>query len=107
MAEEGEGKTAAARAAVKKETPSRAVPIIAKAMEELEDDDGWATLGAVGQRIPGIAPDFDPRTYGCPNLSTVVTKSGGFELRKTEGNMVHIRRKQPAKRRAAATAKKK
>lgn len=94
------GKAEASQPAVRKETPSRAVPIIAKAMEELEDDEGWASLGAVGQRIPGIAPDFDPRSYGCPNLSTVVNKSGGFELRKTEGNMVHIRRK-PTRRRTA------
>ena len=44
-------------------------------------------------RILGTVPDFDPRTYGCPNLSTLSTKSGGFEIRKGPGNAVHIRRK--------------
>jgi hypothetical protein len=53
-------------------------------------------LGGLGSRILGIAPDFDPRSYGCPNLSTLAAKSGGFELRKGPGNVVHIRRK-PAK----------
>jgi len=87
----------------KKEPPSSAIPIIVKAMEELEDDDGWAQLGEIGQRIPGIAPDFDPRSYGCPNLSTVVSKSGGFELLKSEGGRLRIRRK-PGRRATGAEA---
>ena len=75
--------------------------IIAKAIED-SDDDGWVHLGGVGSRIQGAAPDFDPRTYGCPNLSTLVEKSCGFEVRKGPGNAVHIRRK-AARRKAAAT----
>ncbi len=57
------------------------------------DDDGWVNLGIVGARIFGTTPDFDPRTYGCPNLSRLATKSGGFEIQKSPGNAVHIRRK--------------
>jgi len=107
-AETAEGEAGGARrAAIRKESPSQAVPIITKAMEELEDADGWVQLGTIGSRIAGIAPDFDPRTYGCPNLSTVAEKSGGFEIRKGPGNAVHIRRKQPARKRAAAATKKK
>lgn len=74
----------------KKESPKKAVRIIARAMED-SDDDGWAHLGTVGSRIQGAVPDFDPRTYGCPNLSTLVTKSGGFEVRKSAGGGIHIR----------------
>ena len=84
----------------KKESPKKAVSIIAKAVED-GDDDGWAHLGAVGSRIQAAAPDFDPRTYGCPNLSTLVTKSGGFEVRKGPGNAVHIRRKTSGRRTAS------
>ena len=91
-AEKANGGAAAATPAAKKESPSKAVKIIAKAIED-SDDDGWSNLGNVGSRILGAAPDFDPRTYGCPNLSTLVTKSGGFEIRKDPGNAVHIRRK--------------
>ena len=92
-AERESGTTPAAPAAAKKEPPSKAVKVIAKAMEESDDDDGWANLGGIGSRILGTSPDFDPRTYGCPNLSTLATKSGGFELRKGPGTAVHIRRK--------------
>ena len=59
---------AASPAAAKKEPPSKAVKIIARAIEGFGDD-GWANLGGVGSRIVGAAPDFDARTYGCPNLS--------------------------------------
>ena len=91
--EKGDGKTAATPpSAAKKEPPSKAVKIIARALEE-SDDDGWVNLGIVGTRIFGTTPDFDPRTYGCPNLSALGTKSGGFEIRKGPGNAVHIRRK--------------
>ena len=83
----------------KKEPPKKAVNIIAKAMEDA-DDDGWAHLGPVGNRILGAAPDFDPRTCGCSNLSTLVAQSGGFEVRKGPDNAIHIRRKVAARKKA-------
>ena len=79
----------------KKQSPKKAVPIIARAMED-DDEDGWVHLGTVGSRIQGAAPDFDPRSYGCANLSTLATKSGGFEVRKGPGNAIHIRHKAAA-----------
>ena len=85
-------------AGAEKEPASKAVPIIAKAMAGLEDDDGWAALGGVGSRIPNIAPDFDPRTYGFAKLSAIVTKSGGFETKKSPGGSLMIRRKAAKKR---------
>ncbi|MDE0175008.1 MAG: NYN domain-containing protein [Defluviicoccus sp.] len=96
----GSGTTAAAS---KKQPPSKAVKIVIKAMEG-EDEDGWVNLGSVGSRILGAAPDFDPRTYGCSNLSTLVTKSGGFEVRKEPGEPVFIRRK-PATRKGSGKAR--
>ena len=98
LVEKGDAGAASAGSATKKQPPSRAVKIIAKAIED-SDDDGWANLAAVGSRILGAKPDFDARSYGCPNLSTLVEKSGGFEIRKDQG-AVHIRRK-VAKRKAA------
>ena len=73
-----------------KESLKDAANIIAKALEETDDD--WTNLGTVGSRIVGAAPDFDPRTYGCSNLSTLVTKCGGFEMKKVS-NVTYIRRK--------------
>ena len=95
--EESDAGGPSAVSATKKQPPSRAVKIIAKAIED-SDDDGWANLSGVGSRILGAKPDFDARSYGCPNLSTLVERSGGFEVRKDQG-AVYIRRK-AAKRRA-------
>ena len=93
LLESGTGKENGTAAGVeKKEPPSKAVRIIARALED-SDDDGWTNLGSVGSRILGAAPDFDPRTYGCSSLSMLVTRSGGFEVRKEAGKGVHIRRK--------------
>ena len=77
--------------------------IIAKAMED-SGDDGWVHPGTVGCRILGAAPDFDPRTYGCTNLRTLATKSGGFEVRKGPGNAIYIWRKADAGGTAAKAA---
>ena len=88
--------------AEKKESPRKAVKIVARAIEDA-DDDGWVNLAVVGSRILGAAPDFDPRTYGCSNLSTLVTRSGAFEVRKEPGKPVFIRRK-PTSRKAAGRA---
>ena len=93
---------AASAGSDKKEPPTRAVKLIAKAIEDM-DDDGWVNLGSVGSRLQAAAPDFDSRTYGCVNLSTLVEKSGGFEIRKEPGKGVHIRRK-TGKRKPAARA---
>ncbi len=89
------GSAAAGASRPRKKPPKKAVPIIAKALAD-GDEDGWVHLGTVGSRILGAAPDFDPRTYGCVNLSTLATKSGGFEVRKGPGNATHIRRKPDA-----------
>ena len=90
------GAVAGAGAARKKNPPGRARGIIAGAIAE-PDADGWESLGSVGQRIQGAHPDFDPRSYGCANLSTLAEKAGGFEIRK-EGGAVHVRSKVSAPR---------
>ena len=96
----GEASDVPAAPTAKKEAPSKAVKIIAKAIED-SDDDGWTNLSGVGSRILGAAPDFDVRSYGCRNLVTLVEKSGGFEVDKNPAGTVRIRRK-AARRKAAA-----
>ena len=85
----------------KKEPASKAVPIIRKAMAGLESDEGWAALANVGERISNIASDFDPRSYGHTKLSTLVEKSGGFDIQKHGGTLL-IRARNP-KKKAPAT----
>ena len=80
-----------APAIAEKEPPSRATVRILKAMADLEDDEGWAMLAAVGSQLLKMFPDFDPRTYGSRKLSDVVQKSGAFEVEKTEGGQLRIR----------------
>ena len=102
--EEKKGGAASVKAGMqKKKAPGNAVKIIARAIGD-PDDDGWAHLAGVGSRILGAQPDFDARSYGCPNLSTLVEKSGGFEMRKDQSGAVHIRRK-VARGKASGAAK--
>ena len=77
-----------------RQPPSKAVPLILKAMTEHEDEDGWVTLGPLGQRLLSIAPDFDPRNYGCIKLSDLIRTSGAFELEKPADGALRLRRRQ-------------
>ena len=93
--EKGATGNASPTSATKNQPPSQAVKIIAKAIED-SDDDGWAHLSGVGSRILSAKPDFDARSYGCPNLSTLIERSGGFEVRKDQGTAYIRRRAAPA-----------
>jgi uncharacterized LabA/DUF88 family protein len=74
--------------------PSAAIPLIRKAISQLDDEEGWVPLGGVGNRLAILASDFDPRTYGHARLSDLVRKTGAFEIRKTEPHGIDIRLKQ-------------
>ena len=43
--------------------------LLRKAIDQGSGDSKWAGLGAVGQYISKVRPDFDPRLYGCRKLS--------------------------------------
>ncbi len=80
----------------KPEAPSRAVPIIRKAMEGMQDEDGWVSLGVIGQRLGNLAPDFDSRSYGSSKLSDLIRRAGAFAMEKDEANHVRVRFKPAA-----------
>ncbi|HEX8381820.1 MAG TPA: NYN domain-containing protein [Sphingomonas sp.] len=73
-----------------KQPPTAAVPLIETALSQMEDQNGWYFLGAVGNRLPVLMPDFDPRTYGCAKLVTLIERSEAFEVRR-ENLTVHIK----------------
>ena len=73
--------------------PSAAVPLLARAIEQMETEDGWVGLGAVGQRLAAIASDFDPRTYGYRKLSDLVRNTGAFDVDQSGGRFLRIRAK--------------
>lgn len=74
-----------------KEDPTRAIPMILKAMDKINADDEWYALGQLGQYITRDNPDFDPRTYGKKKLSDLVQGLARFETKKI-GNQLHLRR---------------
>jgi uncharacterized LabA/DUF88 family protein len=75
------------------QTPSDAVPLLKTAIGQMESEDGWVGLGALGTRLANLAPDFDPRSYGVAKLSDLVRKSGAFEIEQTEARRVRVRLK--------------
>lgn len=87
---------------------SAALPILTKAMAQMETEDGWVGLGAVGQRLANVASDFDPRTYGHRKLSDLVRQTGAFDFDQPEGRAVRIRAKprNPARPRPPPAASK-
>ena len=79
----------------KTEKPKIVAALIAKAIEN--SDDEWVHLSQVGQSIRNAAPDFDPRTWGFSNLSTLVKKYGRFEVREKSDGGIYVRRKVKAR----------
>ncbi|MET9230004.1 NYN domain-containing protein [Lentzea sp. NPDC003310] len=59
---------------------STLVNLLRNAVEAASDDDGWASLAAVGSIITKQRPDFDSRTYGYSKLSDLITATTLFEV---------------------------
>ena len=87
------------------ESPSAAVSLLTKAVSQIDSEDGWVNLGAVGKQLSNLASDFDVRTYGFPKLSDLVRSTGAFEIDPTEGRNMRIRVKQKKEARAAHRAR--
>lgn len=82
--------------------PKAPVGFIAKIMDDIADEDGWAHLGALGANITKLRPEFDPRTHGYKKLSDLIKGyPQAFELqaRGTSGGtaVMYARHKQPSK----------
>ncbi|MEG3174065.1 OST-HTH/LOTUS domain-containing protein [Sphingomonas sp. ZB1N12] len=57
-----------------------AAALIETALGQLEDQAEWYFLGAVGQRLITLTPDFDPRNYGCAKLILLIEKIDAFNV---------------------------
>ena len=56
-------------------------------IEAASDDDGWASLAAVGHLVTNQQPDFDSRSYGYAKLSDLIAATTLFELdRRSPGD---------------------
>src|SRR5262249_52816141 len=80
-----------ASAAKPLEPPNAALPVLQRAISQLDSEDGWVDLGTVGRRLSNLVSDFDPRTYGFEKLSDLVRKTGAFEVDQPKGRGIRIR----------------
>jgi uncharacterized LabA/DUF88 family protein len=71
----------------KKENPTKAIPLISRAMEKANTDDEWYTLSELGHYILQDNPDFDSRSYGKKKLSDLLATLSEFELKKIDTQM--------------------
>ena len=85
------------------QAPSAAILLIQKALSQVEGEEGWVSLGMLGQRLSSIATDFDPRTYGYRKLSDLVRNTGAFEVVQSEIGGLRVR---PMPQEAKAPGKK-
>ena len=83
--------TDAVQSATPLQPPSAAAAIIKRVIAQMESEDGWVALGAVGNQLANLASDFDPRTFGFRKLSDLVRKTNEFEIDHPEGGTMRIR----------------
>ena len=82
---------------------ARLVSLLRNAVENAAGEDGWSSLGPVGQQI-GNQASFDSRNYGYRKLSDLIEASDLFEVRRDEQS-VWVRDK-PKARKAAQRPRK-
>jgi hypothetical protein len=71
--------------------PSAAIPILKKAIAQIESEDGWVPLGEVGGQVSNLFSDFDVRSYGHNKLSDLVRKTGAFDVEKSKSGQLQVR----------------
>jgi NYN domain/OST-HTH/LOTUS domain len=70
---------------------TEAVDLLTAAVIQLAGNDGWTRFDGVSFSIRALAPDFDPKSYGCSKLSALFTKTGQFEMRRDQAKQISIR----------------
>ena len=66
--------------------------LVTRAMDAIDQDDEWFTLGQIGQFISAATPDFDTRSYGKRKLSDLIASLKVFETKRGDGNQILVRR---------------
>ena len=68
-------------------------PIVKKAIEQVEGEDGWAHLGGVGTQLLKLEPSFDTRSWGFRRLIDLVRQIEGIEVDHGDGKAPRLRQK--------------
>ncbi len=67
--------------------------LIAESVNDLADDNGYVFMGDLGNLIIKKQPDFDPRSFGFHQLTTLVKSLDGYEIderRVPDSNIKHV-----------------
>lgn len=59
---------------------AKLIYLISQSIHDIEDENGWAYLGEVGQLISKKQPAFDSRNYGFAKLSTLIRSIDQYEM---------------------------
>lgn len=72
--------------------PIQAQPLILHAMDKINTEDEWVTMGQLGQYLTAENPDFDTRSYGKRKLSDLIAELKVLESKRGPGNQLMVRR---------------
>jgi len=72
--------------------PQEAQPLILRAIEKIDTEDEWVTMGQLGQYLTAENPDFDTRSYGRRKLSDLIADIKILESKRGPGNQLMVRR---------------
>lgn len=68
------------------------IQLMKSSIEDLADDDGWASLAGLGALINKKKPDFDPRNYGFHKLTPLIKSlKKHFVVDEREAEKSHIK----------------
>ena len=77
---------------------------LTKAVNATSNDEGWASLGQVGQHLGRAHADFDPRDFGHQKLSSLAAEQPYLETRTT-GPLTEVRLRTRRSARKSASRK--
>jgi hypothetical protein len=84
------------RTAKELRSDTKLMNMLRNAIDGASNDDGWASLGAVGSILSKQSTDFDSRNYGYSKLSGLLNGIGLFEIEEQQvgnGKAVFVRAK--------------
>lgn len=58
----------------------KTIRFISQTIQDVEDDNGWAYLGEVGNLLLKKQPSFDPRNFGFSKLTNMLNSMDNFEI---------------------------
>ena len=67
------------------------INLISVSIHDVEDENGWAFLGDVGNLIIKKQPDFDPRNFGFYKLTHLIKRLKEFEIEERDTNNTKIK----------------